>query len=97
MQRGSRVAARLKIWDPEYVGPCLLYLGLGFPDNPLETKNGAPFIPRLLLGLKMSNIGACFVAASFVAQSDRPAAIARRACEMNLRLAVGRDSGFSRV
>ena len=36
------------------VGPYFLSLELGFPDNPLKTKKGTRFIPRLLLGLQSS-------------------------------------------
>ena len=33
------------------VGPFSLLLGPGFPYNPLKTKKGTLFIPRLLPGL----------------------------------------------
>ena len=32
-------------------GPYVLFLGLGFPSNPLNTKKRTLFIPRLPLGL----------------------------------------------
>ena len=33
------------------LGTFFLFLGLGFPENPLKAKKGTLFIPRLLPGL----------------------------------------------
>ena len=33
------------------VGPYFLFLGQGFPCNPLDTRNATLVVPRLLLGL----------------------------------------------
>ena len=44
----GRLLGRFKFLGPG-VGP-VSFLGLGFPSNPLKTRKGALFIPRLLLG-----------------------------------------------
>ena len=38
------------------VGTFFLFLGLGFPDSPLKTKQGTLFIPRLLPGLQTEGL-----------------------------------------
>ena len=52
---GSRT---LRVSNTEFLGPRVgpdsLFLGFGFPYEPLETKKGLPFIPGLLLGLVLT-------------------------------------------
>ena len=50
----SEVSGRHLRQSSQYL--CFFFLGLGFPDNPLKTKQGTLVIPTLLLGLDVVSI-----------------------------------------